>query len=124
MTSAQDLSDYKAITNLLTSNYLKGAVSGKSSEMKPSFHDDSTWYGYVGEDLIAGPIQSLYDWHDDNGAATELVFNISKIDIVGTIANVKIELDNWKGSRFTDFLNILKIDGKWQVMNKVFYLHP
>ncbi|MBT4752364.1 MAG: nuclear transport factor 2 family protein, partial [Candidatus Marinimicrobia bacterium] len=28
------------------------------------------------------------------------------------------------GSRFTDFLNLLKVDGKWQVMNKVFYLHP
>ncbi|MGY8855548.1 MAG: nuclear transport factor 2 family protein [Burkholderiales bacterium] len=56
--------------------------------------------------------------------AADLVYTISKIDIVGTIASVRIELDNWKGSRFTDFLNVLKVNGKWQVMNKVFYLHP
>ena len=124
MTITTDLNDYKAITNLLTSHYLKGAISGKGSEMKPTFHSDASWYGYVGQDLIAGPIQTLYDWHDGNGAATDLVYNISKIDIVGTTANVRIELDNWKGSRFTDFLNMLKVDGRWQVMNKVFYLHP
>ena len=123
-TPAPDFDDGKAITNLLTSHYLKGAISGKGSEMKPSFHNDATWFGYVGQDLIAGPIQTLYDWHDGNGAATDLVYNISKIHIVGSVASVRIELDNWKGSRFTDFLNMLKVDGTWQVMNKVFYLHP
>ena len=124
MTTTKDLDDYKAITNLLTNHYLKGAISGKGSEMKPSFHNDASWYGYVGSDLIADPIQTLFDWHDGNGAATNLVYNISKIDIVGTLASVKIELDNWKGSRFTDFFNMLKLDSKWQVMNKFFYLHP
>ena len=124
MTTTLDLNDRKAITNLLTSHYLKGAISGKGSEMKPTFHNDATWCGYVGQDFIAGPIQTLYDWHDGNGAATHLVHTISKIDIVGSVASVRIELDNWKGSRFTDFLNMLKVDGTWQVMNKVFYLHP
>ena len=124
MTTTSELNDFKSITTLLTSHYLKGAVSGKGSEMKPSFHDDAAWYGYVGEDLVEGPIQTLYDWHDGNGAATDLVYSISKIEIVGTAASVRIELDNWKGARFTDFFNMLKVDGKWQVMNKVFYLHP
>jgi hypothetical protein len=123
MTTTSDLNDRKAMTSLRTSHYLKGAISGKGSEMKPSFHNDASWYGYVGSDLIADPIQTLFDWHDGNGAATNLVYNISKIDIVGTVASVRIELDNWKGSRFTDFFNMLKLDSKWQVMNKFFYLH-
>jgi len=124
MTASIRLDDYKEITKLLTENYIKGAISGNSNDMKSSFHEDATWYGYVGDDLIEGPIQGLYDWHDNNGAASNLIYSIAAIDIIGNIANVKVELDNWTGFRFTDFLNLLKIDGQWQVMNKVFYLHP
>ncbi len=123
MTTTTDINDYKAITNLITNYYLKGAISGKGSDMKPSFHEDATWFGYVGPDLVAGPIQSLFDWHDSNGAAKDLVYNISKIEVVGSVANVRVELDNWTGNRFTDFLNLLKVGGEWKVVNKVFYLH-
>ena len=123
MTLSTRIDDYKEITKLLTENYIKGAISGNSNDMKPSFHKDATWYGYVVDDLIEGPIQGLYDWHDNNGAASNLIYSIAAIDIIGNIANVKVELDNWTGLRFTDLLNLLKIDGQWQVMNKVFYLH-
>jgi len=117
------IDDYEAITNLVTNHYLKGAISGVGSEMKLSFHKDATWFGYVGQDLVAGPIQTLFDWNDSNGPAKDLVYKISKIEIVGSIANVRIEEDNWTGNRFTDFFNLLKVGGEWKVMNKVFHLH-
>ena len=117
-----NISDYEAITELLQ-HYIKGAISGKGSEMKPAFHNDATIFGYVGTDLFAGPIQGLYDWNDTNGPAKNLVFHIVSIDIVDTIASVRLETDNWTGHRFTDFFNLLKIDGKWRVMNKIFHLH-
>jgi hypothetical protein len=117
-----NISDYEAITELLQ-HYINGAISGKGSEMKPAFHNDATIFGYVGADLFAGPIQGLYDWNDANGPAKDLAFHIVSIDIVGTVASVRLETDNWTGHRFTDFFNLLKIDGKWKVMNKVFHLH-
>ena len=52
MTLSTRIDDYKEITKLLTENYIKGAISGNSNDMKPSFHKDATWYGYVGDDLI------------------------------------------------------------------------
>lgn len=118
-----NISDYEAITSLITNHYLAGAILGKGSKMKPTFHDQASWFGYVGPDLVAGHIQTLFDWNDSNGAAKGLVYHLSKIEIVGTIANVRIELDNWTGNRFTDFFNLLKVDGDWKVMNKVFHLH-
>ena len=117
-----NMSDYEAITELLQ-HYIDGAISGKGSEMKPAFHNDATIFGYVGADLFAGPIQGLYDWNDANGPAKDLIFHIVSIDIVDTIASVRLETDNWTGHRFTDFFNLLKIDGKWRVMNKIFHLH-
>jgi hypothetical protein len=117
-----NVSEYDAISAVIQ-HYINGAISGKGSEMKPAFHDDATIYGFVGPDLFAGPIQGLYDWNDENGPATGMVSRIVNIDIVGTVASVRLESDNWTGHRFTDFFNLLKLDGKWKVMNKVFHLH-
>ena len=39
-------------------------------------------------------------------------------------ATVRLELENWTGYRFTDFFTLLKVDGEWKIMNKVFHLHP
>ena len=103
--------------------YVKGAESGKGEDMKPAFHENATVFGYIGEDLFAGPIQSLFDWNDENGPASELKARIADIDITGTVATVRLELDNWTGHRFTDLFTLLKIDGLWKIMNKVFHLH-
>ena len=91
--------------------------------MQPAFHEDATIFGYVGPDLFAGPIQNLYDWHDENGAATELQARIASIDVAESIATVRLELDNWTGYQFTDMFTLLKVDGEWKIMNKVFHLH-
>jgi len=117
------LKDYNEISSLLIENYIKGAISGKSIEMRPSFDENASWFGYVGSELIQGPIQGLYEWHDNNGAAKDLKYEIVSIDIIGNIANVKIELDNWTGHQFTDLMNLIKLEGHWKVVNKVFYLH-
>lgn len=104
-------------------HYIDGAISGKGDDMKPAFHADATIFGYIGDDLFAGPIQGLFDWNDQNGAATGLEARIANVDIAGTVATVRLELDNWTGSKFTDLFTLLKVDGEWKIMNKVFYLH-
>ena len=48
---------------------------------------------------------------------------IASIEIANTVATVRLELDQWAGRRFTDFFTLLKIDGTWTIMNKVFHLH-
>jgi hypothetical protein len=36
---------------------------------------------------------------------------------------VRLELDNWTDHRYTDLFTLLKVDGEWKIMNKVFHLH-
>ena len=103
--------------------YINGAISGKGSEMKPAFHQDATIFGYAGDDLFAGPIEILFAWNDENGPATGLKAQFANIDVIGTVATVRLELDNWAGSRFTDLFTLLKVDGAWKIMNKVFLTH-
>ena len=116
-------SNDKAMIEKTVQYYIDGAISGKGDDMKPGFHADATIFGYVGDDLFAGPIQKLFDWNDNNGAATGLKARIADIDISGTVASVRLELDNWTGHKFTDMFTLLKVDDKWKIMNKVFHLH-
>jgi len=117
------VSEYDAIAQTVQ-HYVDGAKSGRGGDMKPAFHQDATIFGYVGADLFAGPIQHLFEWNDKNGPAAGLQARIAHIDIIGTIATVRLELDNWTGHRFTDLFTLLKVGGEWKIMNKVFHLHP
>ena len=121
--SPENGSDHTAIARVVQ-QYIDGARSGRGDDMKPAFHKDATIFGYVGADLFAGPIQQLFVWNDQNGPAAELRSQIASIDLVGTVATVRLELDNWTGHRFTDLFTLLKLDGQWKIMNKVFHLHP
>ena len=117
-----NVSEYDAITKAVQ-HYIDGGRSGKGDDMKPAFHKDATIFGYAGADLFAGPIQQLFDLVDKNGPATGLQARIASIDLIDTVATVRLELDNWIGYRYTDMFTLLKVDGEWKIMNKVFHLH-
>jgi hypothetical protein len=104
-------------------HYIDGAKSGSSAEMRRAFHDDATIFGYEGDSLFAGPIQRLFDWHDQNGPAADLKANIVNIDVAGSIATVRLELNNWTGTNYTDLFTLLRVDGHWKIMNKLFHIH-
>ncbi len=52
----------------------------------------------------------------------DAVSRIASIDLIDTVATVRLELDRWPG-RYTDLFTLLKVDGEWKIMNKVFHLH-
>lgn len=114
--------DYEDITQAIQP-YLDGAKAGDGDMMKPSFHKDATVYGYLGDTLVAGPIKLIYDWASSIGPAPNIVPRIVKVDVVGSAANVRVEVDHWQQHRFTDVFNLLKIDGKWTIVNKIFHTH-
>ena len=116
------LADQSAIKKTLQ-HYIDGARSGRSEIMHPAFHDAATVFGYIGQDLFAGPIKQLYDWNDSNGPAINLTAKFARIDVTDSVATAQLELDDWTGHRFTDLFTLLKVDGEWKIMNKVFHLH-
>ena len=120
--SPSNVTEYDLIANVVQ-HYIDGAKSGRGDDMKAAFHKDATIFGYVRAGLFAGPIQQLFDWNEENGPATELEARIASIDLIDTVATVRLELDNWTGDRFTDLFTLLKVDGEWKIMNKVFHLH-
>ena len=122
MTSPANATDRDAIAKTVQT-YIDGGISGRGDDMKPAFHPSATISGYFGPELLSGPIQLLYDWNDKNGPATGLRSHIASIDVADTIATVRLELDNWTGHKFTDMFTLLKVDGEWKIMSKVFHFH-
>ena len=117
-----DVREHDAIAKTLQ-HYIDGTRSGNGDDMKPAFHKDATIFGYAGADLFGGPIQQLFDWSDENGPAAALQARVASIDLVGTVAIVRLELTNLNSARYTDMFTLLKVDGEWKIMSKVFHLH-
>jgi len=117
-----NLSEYEAIAKTVQ-HYIDGATSGRGADMQPAFHQEATIFGYADGELFAGPIQVLFDSVDHDAPAAGLHARIAGIDIVDTIAGVRLELDDWNGHRYTDLFTLLKVDGAWKIMNKVFHQH-
>lgn len=123
MSSTRQSEDVRQIEAVMQT-YMEGARSGSNDQLRPIFHEMATICGYVGPDLFAGPIAAFYDWHDGNGPAAGVKAGELRIDVEGTAASVRIEIDNWTGHRFTDFFTLVKIDGRWLILSKVFFMHP
>ncbi len=120
--TSTDVRQHDAVAQTLQ-HYIDGTKSGKGDGMRPAFHKDATIFGYAGTDLFGGPIQQLFDWSDENGPAADLQARVASIDLAGTVAVVRLELTNLKGARYTDMFTLLKVDGEWKIMSKVFHLH-
>ena len=118
----ENTEEVKSIEAVLE-HYINGGRTGRGEDMRGAFHEDATIFGHVGEDLFAGPIELLFSWNDENGPSAELVYEIDHVDIEGTVATARLEINNWHGHRFTDLFTLLKINGEWKIISKVFHIH-
>lgn len=116
--------DYKAIVEVLN-QYNEGGKQAKSSIMKPAFSEKSTIFGVDAEGkLTGGAIQGLFDTIDSAfRPSPEAQGVIVNIDIVGTAASARIDTNDISGFCFTDFFNLLKVEGKWTVVSKIYHTH-
>ncbi|TKH03462.1 nuclear transport factor 2 family protein [Peribacillus simplex] len=122
--SKTPIKDYDEIIEVVN-KYIEGLVSGKKEVVKPAFHEDATMYGYNSRDgFLGGSIRNLWDFMDKSGPAENLKSRVDILDVEGTIASVRISLENDAyGDSYTDFQQLLKIDGDWKIISKLFYLH-
>ncbi len=116
--------EYNAIVEVLN-KYNEGGAKADSAIMKPAFNDKATIFGVEDGKLSGGEIQTLFNTLDTAfRPSPEAKAAIARIDIVGTAASARVDTDNISGYRFTDFFNLLKVDGKWTIVSKIYHTHP
>ena len=125
----QDLGvDYDAIVKTIQ-YYIDGSQTGRSELMRPGFHSEASIVGYAGGSLLFGPIQQLYDWIDANGPAPDIQPTLASIEILESIAIVRLEVKQWSGKlagsgvHMSDLFNLIKTDEGWKISQKLFHWH-
>ncbi|WP_282412167.1 nuclear transport factor 2 family protein [Pseudomonas sp. PS01299] len=124
MSTSTYVQEYNAIVDVL-SQYNEGGAKADSALMKPAFNQQATMFGVNEGKLVGGAIQNLYDVIDNAfRPSPEAQAAIVRIDIVGTAASARVDTDNVSRFRFTDFFNLLKVEGQWTIVSKIYHTHP
>lgn len=104
-------------------NYFEGGNNGESERVVAAFHPDATMQ-YIdlktGEHKIVPIADFLARVKQNDGKKIERTCKIVNMDISETAAHAKLEIDG--GSYvFHDYMNLLKINGEWKIVNKIFH---
>jgi hypothetical protein len=127
MTHSEYLTQYDEIAQTIQ-KYIDGSRQGKSELMRPAFHADASFFGYAGEQLATGT-KFLFDWIDKNGPAPNIEPRIVSVDVLDSIAVVRLEVSGWSGKlagssvRMSDLFTLLKTPGGWKIIQKAFHWH-
>ncbi|QHK18244.1 hypothetical protein JS82_09090 [Methanomassiliicoccaceae archaeon DOK] len=115
-----DMSEYEAVEKAAML-FVKSVGSGDSASARELFYDEAVMFGYLDGKLEHGPIQNLYDNIDTVGADPGYRARIDVLCIEETVAIVRVLEDNWGGRiDFSDFLLLIKMDGEWKGVAKVY----
>ncbi|MDZ5633882.1 nuclear transport factor 2 family protein [Janthinobacterium sp. GMG1] len=124
MNNTTFVQDYQAIVAVLN-QYNAGGAQADSSIMRPAFSGQATIFGVDGDDqLTGGPIEGLFEIIDSAfRPSPQARAAIVRVDIVGTAASARVDTDDISGFRFTDFFNLLKVQGEWTIVSKIYHTH-
>jgi hypothetical protein len=113
--------DYKdAITT--ASKYVEGLRVGSVQGVAEAFHKDAVMYGFTNGELLGGPIKNLYDFVEKNGKAPDIKTRLDVLAITPTTAVVRVDMEKDAiGADYNDFLTLIKLDGAWKVIAKVYH---
>lgn len=117
--------DYQAIAEVLN-KYIDGCKQASSTVMKPAFSENATIFSVDAKGkLTGGSIQELFKAIDNPPfhPSPEAQSVIVKVDIVGTAASARVDSNDVSGFSFSDFFHLLKVDGKWTIVSKIFQTH-
>ena len=106
-------------------HYLQGHATGDGSHHEQVFHPESKLF-WVRDDTLHQRTSAAYIAGSPGHPADDedqRQRRIAMIDITGNMAVVKVELD-YPSALITDYFSMLKIDGEWKIINKIFYVEP
>ena len=111
-------SDYEAVIELLN-NYFDGLYEGDVEKLRGIFHDDAWLKGNNYRKTRDEWLEAVATRPVPSEEGMDFRFNIQSLEIVDDQAMAKVDTP-LLAAHFIDFLGLLKEDGQWKIVNKMF----
>ncbi len=111
------LSDESGIREAIN-HYAEGMGAAKVEILKEAFHRQAILCGYLGDEMIAAPIEGLYDWVSSNPVPEIFNLSILAIEITGRVATAKVRETDSYGD-VIDYFHLLKDGDRWWIVSKL-----
>ncbi|KAA1243920.1 nuclear transport factor 2 family protein [Aquimarina sp. RZ0] len=115
--SAQE-SDRKLVEKTVN-YYLEGGTNNDFETLKKAFHKTATMK-YIREGYQEVNAIDFFEKIMKPGPKQNRKTKIATIDISGHAAHARLEIE-YPTFTFIDYMNLLKIDGEWKIVSKIFY---
>ncbi|MGN7861246.1 nuclear transport factor 2 family protein [Microbacterium sp. 22303] len=104
--------------------YIEGLETGSFTRIADSFWENATMTGVTPAGFVEGSWRELEGYVEQFGAAPEQISHVDVVSITPTSALIRIDIENLAdGTDCTDFHTVVKKDGAWKVIAKVFHVH-
>ena len=101
--------------------YIEGMRTGNVEVLRQGFHQQAILCGYLGDEMIAAPIEGLFDWVNSNPApgTTGEAFDceVLSLEITGRVASAKVR-ETHEGA-VIDYFQLLKHEDRWRIVSKL-----
>ena len=118
---AQD-SDYKLVEQTV-SYYLDGGTNKDFETLKKAFHKDATMKFIRNDEYTEVNALEFFKKGTKPGPKSDRKTSVSYINVTGNVASAKLEIE-YANFSFIDYMNLIKIDGEWKIVSKIFYKKP
>ena len=119
--------DEQAIRRHIERHYFEGVRRSDTAVAHKAFHTVAKMY-FVREGKLVE--RTIPDWLDDiarNAPQPAKPDNFKRrvldVDVSGNAATARLQLD-YANAVITDYMSLLKVDGQWQIVNKIFDRKP
>lgn len=113
--------DFDAVQAVLDM-YCTAGARGDIPAVQKIFHETAVMNGCRAgaDEVVLGPIDALWALYEEVGPAPETEVHADVLDIAGDIAVGRIVIKNWHGRDFVDYHELMRIDGEWKIVAKIY----
>ena len=113
--------DFQQVVETLN-YYLDGGTNNDFETLKKAFHETATMK-FIGESYTEVNAIEFFQKGMKPGPKQNRETEIVDVQMHGNAASARLEI-TYPTFTFYDFMNLLKIEGEWKIVNKIFYRKP